>query len=123
MNENQEIQNFGETMTILEDVKTGLGISVDNLGFDSELLVFINSAKASLVQLGVDELDIAVDEQTTWPTFGSESMGSHTKSYILVKVKQTFDPTASETINGVLTSALEEVEGRITYEVQEVANP
>lgn len=110
-------------MTILEDVKTGLGISVDNLGFDSELLVFVNSAKGSLVQLGVTQLDIAIDETTDWPAFSTEAMTSHVKSYILVKVKQTFDPTASETINRVLTNALNEVEGRITYEVQEVANP
>lgn len=123
MNENQETQNFGEIMTILEDVKEGIGISVDNLGFDSELLVFTNSAKANLVQLGVSELDISIDETTDWPVFGSEALTSHVKSYILVKVKQTFDPTASETISKVLDSALEEVEGRITYEVQEVANP
>lgn len=123
MNENQETQNFGEIMTILEDVKTGLGISVDNLGFDSELLIHINSSKGNLVQLGVSELDIPLDETTAWPSFGSETMGSHVKSYILVKVKQTFDPTASETINNLLSSALDEVAGRITYEVQEVANP
>jgi hypothetical protein len=110
-------------MTILEDIKTGIGIAVDNLGFDHELLVFINSAKGNLVQLGVTEFDIPLDETTEWPSFGSEAMTSHVKSYILVKVKQTFDPTASESINRVLESALQEVEGRITYEVQEVANP
>ena len=108
---------------ILEDIKIVLGILPDNLGFDPELLMFINSAKATLVHFGLTEFDINIDENTEWPTLGSEAVMSHVKTYLLIKVKQNFDPTASETIANVMSSSVEELEGRITYEVQEIANP
>ena len=108
---------------ILEDIKIGLGILPDNLGFDSELLMFTNSAKANLVQFGLTEFDIDIDESTVWPTLGSEALTSHSKFYLLIKVRQTFDPTASETIAKVIEASVVELEGRINYEVQEIANP
>lgn len=123
-NENQETRNFGEIMTlILEDIKEFLGILPDNLGFDPELLFFVNSAKANLVHLGVAEFDIDIDESTVWPTLGTEALTSLSRQYIATKTRQTFDPTASENISRTIDAALLEVEGRITYEVQEIANP
>ena len=85
--------------------------------------MFINSTKASLVQLGLTEFDIDIDESTSWPTLGTEALTSLTRLYVLIKVKQTFDPTASETIAKVMASTVVELEGRINYEVQEIANP
>ena len=124
MNENQETRNFGDIMTlILEDTKLALGIGVDNLGFDSELLLFVNSAKATLVHFGLIEFDIDIDESTEWPPLGSSAVMSHVKTYVLLKVKQNFDPTASETIAKSISSSVVELEGRITYEVEEIANP
>ena len=105
---------------ILANVKTSLGILPDNLGFDSELLMFINSAKSSLVQLGVAELDIAIDEETEWPTFPNGVIESTSKHYIHVKTRQTFDPVASETISRTMLSAANELEGRIAHEIAEV---
>jgi hypothetical protein len=105
---------------ILESIKVSLGILPDNLGFDSELLMFINSAKSSLVQLGVAELDIAIDEATEWPTFPNISIESMSKHYIHVKVRQTFDPIPSETISNTVSSAARELEGRIAHEIAEV---
>ncbi len=123
-NDNQEIRNFGEIMTIiLEDIKIVLGILPDNLGFDPELLFFVNSAKANLVHLGVTEFDIDIDESTVWPTLGTEALTSFSKHYMATKTRQTFDPTASETIAKVIDATLLELEGRINYEVQEIANP
>jgi len=108
---------------ILGDIKTSLGIMPDNLGFDFELLIFINSVKASLVHFGLIEFDIDIDEDTVWPTLGTESLTSFSKVYMLTKVKQTFDPTASETIAKVMAASILELEGRLTYEVEEIANP
>lgn len=118
----KETQHYGDLMAeiILKDVKVSLGISIDNLGFDSELLMFINSAKTSLVQLGVSEMDIPIDVETTWPTFPNFSVESLSKQYINVKVRQTFDPTASETIASTIAFSAKELEGRIAHEVAEV---
>lgn len=108
---------------ILEDTKIVLGILPDNLGFDPELLLFINSVKATLVHLGVTEFDIDIDESTLWPTLGSEALTSFSKHYMAAKTRQTFDPTASETIAKIMSGSVVELEGRISYEVQEIANP
>ena len=105
---------------ILEDIKTSLGILPDNLGFDSELLMFINSAKSSLIQLGLIELDIEIDEQTEWPIFPNRLLESLSKHYIHVKVRQTFDPTANESISRTISAAANELEGRIAHEIAEV---
>ena len=110
------------TTIILENVKVSLGILPDNLGFDSELLMFINSAKSSLVQLGVAELDIYIDELTAWPTFPNSSVEAMSKHYIHVKVRQTFDPVASETIARTVLAAANELEGRIAHEIAEVVD-
>ena len=120
----QETQNFGELMTIiiLENVKTSLGILPNNLGFDSELLMFINSAKSSLVQLGVSELDTIINEETEWPTFPNFLIESMSKHYIHVKARQSFDPVASETIARTVSEAANELEGRIAHEIAEVVD-
>ena len=118
----QETQSCGELMAdiILEDVKTHLGVLVDNLGFDSELLMSINSAKSTAVQLGVSELDIGIDESTEWPTFPNGTVKALSQHYLYLKVKQLFDPTASETIARGVSSSVSELEGRIAHEVAEV---
>ena len=107
-------------MTILEDVKTSVGILPDNLGFDSEVSMFINSAASSLVQLGVAEIDILIEEETEWPDFPNNQVGSLVKHFISLKVRQAFDPVASETIANTLSSSATELEGRIAHEMAEV---
>jgi len=108
------------TTIILETIKTSIGIFPDNLGFDLELLLFISSAKSQLVQLGVAELDMDIDEQTEWPTFGNATIESLAKHYLVMKVKQSFDPSASETISNTLSETLVELGGRISHEAEEL---
>jgi len=107
---------------ILEDIQTSVGILPDNLGFNSELLMFINSAAASLVQLGVAEMNISIEEETEWPTFPNDQVGFLSKHFMQVKVRQTFDPVASETIAGTMSRVATELEGRIAHEMAEVVD-
>jgi hypothetical protein len=104
---------------ILEDLKTTLGLLPDNLGFDLELLIFVNSAKTNLVQLGVTEMDIDIDESTPWPSITNGRVGDLVKHYLNVKARQTFDPIASETIARTVTASVVEVEGRLLHELAE----
>lgn len=105
--------------TILGDIKVSLGVMPDNLGFDLELIIFMNSIKVNLVQLGVIEMDIDIDESTSWPTFTNGTVGGLTQHYILVKARQAFDPTASETIAKTFETSVIELEGRLVHEVEE----
>lgn len=116
------IQNFGESMTtILEDIKIALGVVPSNLGFDSELLLSINSAKSQLVQLGLDEFTlISIDQNTTWPIFDNLTIDSIVKQYMVLKTKESFDPIPSETIAKSMSSIMTILEGRISHELEEV---
>lgn len=106
-------------MTILTDIKKPLGIDINNLGFDQELLLFINSARASLVQLGVSDLEeIVIIDTTAWPAFQSLELQDTVKHYILIKVKQAFDPVANAAIGSALESQTEVLAGRIAHEVE-----
>jgi hypothetical protein len=109
-------------MVILTEIKTSLGILEDNLGFDSELLMFINSAASSLVQLGVAEMNTPIEVETEWPDFPNEQVEHLAKHFISLKVRQTFDPVASETISNTFSSSLMELEGRIAHEMAEVVD-
>ena len=106
-------------MTILTDIKTSLGIGIDNLGFDHELLLFINSTRASLVQIGVSDLEeITITTSTEWPIFQSLALQDNAKHYFLIKVKQAFDPIANAAIGTALDSQAIILEGRIAHEVE-----
>lgn len=108
------------TNLILEEMKLSLGILNNNIGFDTELLLFSNSIKSSLVQLGVVEMDIDINENTTWPVWQNDKLGGFVKHYMQVKLRQTFDPTASETMAKTLAASASELEDRIINEVAEV---
>ena len=108
------------TDPILENVKQLIGIEVDNLGFDAEVLTHLNSARSNLVLLGVDALDIYVDESTEWVDTGSTTLNALCRHYLAIKTKQLFDPSASESISNAVVDTITQLEGRIEFEVEEV---
>lgn len=108
--------------TIVEDVKMALGIEPDNLGFDGELLLTINASKTILIQQGVTELDIDIDETTSWPVFNSDLVGELSKEYLVRRVRIVFDPTASETISSTMEKYVNMLEARIRHEIEEEAD-
>jgi len=107
--------------TILVDVKQALGLMVDNLGFDFEILMHINAAVSQLVQLGVSEFEeVVVDADEEWPVFSTETLSGLVKPYVYLRTKLVFDPSASGTIAQALEKHADTLEGRIAHEVYEV---
>ena len=106
---------------IIEDLRGAIGIEPNNLGFDAELFPNINAVKSILVQLGVTELDITIDDTTSWPVFNSDVVGEFAKQYLILKLKRVFDPTASETIERAFKETIQEYEVRIVHELDEEA--
>jgi hypothetical protein len=107
-------------MTILDDVKYGLGILPGNDGFDNELLMYINTVGAVLVQFGVSQYDIVIDDESEWPTLDNQQIEALVQHYTTIKVKLVFDPSANQTITTALEASLPELEGRIKLIVEEV---
>ena len=107
--------------SILVDVKQALGLDVDNLGFDFEILMHINSAVSQLVQLGVSEFKgIVVTSDEEWPVFSTDTLDGLVKPYIYLRTKLIFDPSANGTIAQALREHADGLEGRIAHEVYEV---
>lgn len=103
---------------ILDTVKETLNVLQDNVGFDRALLVYLNAIRSMLSQLGVTELDSVIDEETVWPTFASDALGGLVRLFFSIKAKLQFDPSASDSMNRLMSESLVEVEGRIMYEVE-----
>ena len=110
-------------MTILNDIKPAVGVGENNLGFDDELLLHINSIKSSLVQMGLSEYElIEIEAVTDWPTLSNETLNGLVKQYFSLKARELFDPIPSETIAKTMANAIMQLEGRISHEIEEVAS-
>ena len=81
--------------SILNDVKKVIGIDKDYNDFDSDLIMFINSAFFNLRQLGVGPKEgySISGEKNDWSEFtADESLLTGVKPYIQQKVRLQFDP-------------------------------
>jgi hypothetical protein len=107
--------------TILGDVKQAIGVDENNLGFDVELLIYINAIGSTLAQLGATEFDaLVVDANTNWPSMANGILDSHIKPYFVLRTRKLFDPIASETIAKSFNEHISEFEGRIAHELEQV---
>lgn len=107
--------------TILGDIKNAVGVDEHNLGFDKELLIWINTAASALTQIGLTEFEtLIIEANTEWPTFDNETILASVRSYLVMRVRKMFDPIPSETIAKSFDSLITEFEGRIAHEQEEV---
>ena len=112
--------------SILNTIKTKLGLSPDMKEFDEDILVHINSAFMVLHQLGVgpEEEFFIEDEEAIWKDFMGEDMNrfQSVKLYIFYKVKLGFDPYASSGVNTQMQNYVEELEWRlrVKQELEEI---
>lgn len=96
--------------TILQDIKKLLGPENDD-AFDSEILIHINSAVATLSQIGACIEDAEVAADTNWSDiFESKAAANKSKLYIYYKTRLGFDPPQSSyAIESIKTLADEEL--------------
>lgn len=106
-------------MSILADVKKQIGIVPEYDAFDDQILMCINSAFATLHQLGMgpDEGFIA-DASTEWNEYFSTARLTFVKSYISMKVRVMFDPPSSSFALDALNKQIAEYEWRINSEIE-----
>lgn len=86
------------TDSILDSVKKVVGIDSDYTAFDTDILMHINSAFATLHQLGVGPSDgfQITDKVSKWNEFlGEDHTLNNVKSYIYIYVRIRFDPPQS----------------------------
>lgn len=108
-----------ENPTILEDIKVLCNVVPEYTAFDAQLLIYINSAFATLHQLGVGpEEGFDVDESTSWNEYVSTFRLNFIKAYVSKKVRLMFDPPSSSFALEEIRKQIAEDEWRINSEVE-----
>lgn len=106
--------------SILTSIKGLLGPDADYEVFDQDIIIFINSALATLTQLGVGPSNgFRITGATeTWSDFIGEAQDlDSVKSYIYMKVKMAFDPPANGSVLNAYEEACKEYEWRLNVAV------
>lgn len=101
--------------SILTSVKLALGIGEDYEFFDQQLILYINTAIAVLIQTGVGEPGFTIsDGSAVWSDLLGEKMDAleYSKSYIILRVRLLFDPPQSSGALEALKETLREFEWR-----------
>lgn len=103
--------------SILNSVKKILGIAADYDAFDMDVIVHINSAFATLNQLGLgpDEGFMIEDSSTQWRDFTlDEKRINNVKTYVYLKVRVIFDPPTTGFTLTALNEQIQELEWRLS---------
>lgn len=106
--------------SIFKSIKALLGPDADYDVFDPDILIFINTALATLTQIGIGPASgfRITGETETW----SDLLGSYedlesVKSYIYLKVRLLFDPPSNSAVMNAYQEACKELEWRLNVAV------
>ena len=107
--------------SILMDVKKMLGLGADYLAFDTDIIIFINSALMTLQQLGVGPVGgfSIEDSSDTWSSFlPDDKMMDGVKEYVYISVRIIFDPPTNSFVMDALQKKKEELEWRLREQAE-----
>lgn len=105
--------------SILGSIKALMSINEDDSVFDTEIIIFINSALFTLCQLGVGPYTpfkiTGLNE--TWSDFLPDIDNlSMVKTYVYLKTRLMFDPPASAALMTAMKEQIAESEWRLNVE-------
>ena len=107
--------------SILDDIKKLVGVSTEDLSFDNDIIIHINSAFMILNQLGVGPITgfSISDSSKKWNDYIAEADDSEAvKTYTYLKVKIVFDPPLSTTVMEALKQTISELEWRLNVNTE-----
>ena len=102
--------------SILGTIKKMLGITYDYEQFDVDIIIHINSAFATLAQIGAElkEGYVITDKNNVWSEYTEDiKILDMIKTYIYLKTRLIFDPPASSMVAEAIKSTIKELEFRI----------
>lgn len=105
--------------SILNDVKHALGLLPEDVAFDVDVIMHVNTAISDLTQLGVGPVEgfrITGDTEE-WSQFADDPRLSSVQSYIFLKVKLLFDPPTTGFTMAAYERQLQEMAYRINVVV------
>lgn len=109
--------------SILVSIKKMLGLDESYTPFDTDVIIFINSALMSLTQLcvGPKEGFTISDYNETWSDFVTNevTLGA-VKTYVYLKVKMAFDPPSNSYVMDAMKQQAEEIGWRLNVQAESV---
>lgn len=102
--------------SILDSVKKILGIDSEDTNFDTDLIIHINSIFMSMNQMGIGPKNCfsISDKNDTWDDFIMGKMDYEpVKTYMSLRVKMVFDPSASSVVTEAMNKMASELEWRL----------
>ncbi len=113
----------GKMESILESVKSYLGVMSDTTAFDVDILMSINAIMTVLNQFGIGPSSVfVVDSNSTWSDFLGEDPISGIREYVCMRVRMLFDPPSNNQIMAALKEQIAEFEWRILAEADRKAS-
>lgn len=107
--------------SILISIKKLLGIFETDNSFDTDVIIYINSAIAILRQLGIGPLTgySISDEKARWSDYLSDNPEylEPVKTYIFLKTKMVFDPPLNSSVLEAYKEQIKELEWRLNVTV------
>lgn len=119
-----------ESESILDNVKSYLGLLSEDTSFDADVLMAINAVMSVLHQLGVGPKEhpfVVSSSQQTWTDLlGTNPVGG-VREYVNMRVRLLFDPPTNIYVVQSLKEQIDEFQWRILADVdaeyyREVAN-
>lgn len=104
--------------SILLSIKKLLGIAEEYDWFDTDIILHINSALATLTQLGVGPTNgfYIEDLSSTWDNYlHGDPRLNLVKTYVYLKVKIGFDPPSNSATIEAINRQIGELEWRIIF--------
>lgn len=109
-----------EESSVLDSIKLKLGLTKEQMPFDHDIIVSINSAFMTLYQLGIGYNNSAIyitGQHEKWENFGIvTSYQQWIKDYIYMRVRLAFDPPTSSFVLKSFEDQIKELEWRIEVE-------
>lgn len=108
--------------SILNSIKSQLGIHPEEVGFDNEIVLLINQAFSTLHQLGLGPAGgfFIVDSSLSWTDYNVDAIVLQwTKAYVYLKVKIIFDPPQNASYLNSITEMINEYEWRIREHIED----
>lgn len=105
--------------SILTSVKKTLNLAEDYTAFDQDIIMHINSALATLNQLGVGPgVGFMIEDKTKiWSDFvGSDPRWNAVKSYVYLRVRLLFDPPNTGFGTEAIKEQIKELEWRLNVQ-------
>lgn len=102
-------------MSILNDTKKALSLPAENTEFDQELIMFINTAFATLQQLGLGpETGFSITgPNEDWSEFYTDALVQDLRTYVYLRVRLLFDPPTIGSVASSFAEQIKELEWRL----------